>query len=96
MGGQRCVGECGFGKSRESNMCLNYIALGESQVQTCLRIPKCIAEGSRNWNNFLAGHFIDRELPYSLVKTIVFRHWAKLGLMNVISNNRVFLFFPVQ
>ena len=82
------------GKSRESNIRLNCIAPGESWIQKCLPIPKCIGEeGSRKWNNFLAGHFIDSKLPYSLVKTIAFRHWAKLGLMNVLSNDRGFYFF---
>jgi len=56
-------------------MQLNYITLGDARKH--LHIPKCISdEGAKLWSNFLACHFIERKLPYSLVQTIAMRHWA--------------------
>ena len=68
-------------------MQLNYITLGDARKHFC--IPKCISdEGSKLGSNFLVGHFIERKLSYSLVRTIAMRQRAKFGLVDVRLNDK--------
>ncbi|KAG5565975.1 hypothetical protein RHGRI_001788 [Rhododendron griersonianum] len=43
--------------------------------------------GNEKWKDCVVGYFIDRKLPFTTVKSIAEKIWAKFGLIDVLSND---------
>ncbi|KAF7152803.1 hypothetical protein RHSIM_Rhsim01G0069100 [Rhododendron simsii] len=49
--------------------------------------------GAERWKDCIVGHFVDKKLPYLMVRSFAFNRWGKFGLKDVLSNDRGFFFF---
>lgn len=49
--------------------------------------------GIDKWKNNLVGYFLNKKLPFYVVRTIAMRIWGKLGLQEVLSNDHGFFLF---
>ncbi|KAI8541498.1 hypothetical protein RHMOL_Rhmol08G0065700 [Rhododendron molle] len=49
--------------------------------------------GAERWKDCIVGHFVDKKLPYLMVRSFAFKMWGKFGLKDVLSNDRGFFFF---
>ncbi|KAE9448369.1 hypothetical protein C3L33_19717, partial [Rhododendron williamsianum] len=50
-------------------------------------------EGAERWKDCIVGHFVDKKLPYLMVRSFAFNMWGKFGLKDVQSNDKGFFFF---
>lgn len=50
-------------------------------------------QGSEKWRDCIVGHFVDRKLPFKLVRSIAFNNWRDYGLKDVLANDKGFFFF---
>ncbi|KAK2661863.1 hypothetical protein Ddye_000437 [Dipteronia dyeriana] len=75
-------------------MNLKYYQPFQRGNRTCVSPPLEVADdGSKAWKNCLVGHFIEKKLPFTLVKNIAMRIWGSRGLLEVLANEKGFYFF---
>ncbi|KAF7113421.1 hypothetical protein RHSIM_RhsimUnG0127600 [Rhododendron simsii] len=77
-----------------SRMHLSYFPpqIRESKVVVCPP-QDVIDQGSDRWNDCVVGYFLDKRVPFPLVKNIVMRIWEKFGIYDVLANDQGFFFF---
>ncbi|KAG5539479.1 hypothetical protein RHGRI_019880 [Rhododendron griersonianum] len=51
------------------------------------------ALGQSKWEKCIVGHFLDKRLGFSGVRTIAMNIWEKFGICDVLSNEKGFFFF---
>ncbi|KAG5547461.1 hypothetical protein RHGRI_013227 [Rhododendron griersonianum] len=49
--------------------------------------------GSNLWADSVVGYFLDKRVPFPLVKNIIMRIWEKFGISDVLANDQGFFFF---
>ncbi|KAK2641983.1 hypothetical protein Ddye_023746 [Dipteronia dyeriana] len=75
-------------------MNLKYYQPFQSGIRTCVSPPLEVADdGSKSWKNCLVGHFIEKKLPFTLVKNIAMHIWGSCVLLEVLANEKGFYFF---
>ena len=47
----------------------------------------------QKWKDCLVGYFLDRKLPFMVVRNIAMKIWVKFGLTEVLSSDKGFFFF---
>lgn len=55
--------------------------------------PEVEALGKEKWKCCLVGHFLDKNLPFPVVRSIAMKIWKKSGLRDVRANGHGFFFF---
>lgn len=82
-------------KDNESGvMELQYFPPSEVDGKILVTPPPFVGEiGVKKWQSSLVGYFLDRQIPFMAVKSIVFKIWAKFGITDVLSNDNGFYFF---
>ncbi|KAF7127540.1 hypothetical protein RHSIM_Rhsim11G0071500 [Rhododendron simsii] len=55
--------------------------------------PPEVELGLAKWKNCLVGHFLDKKVPFPLVRNITMKIWEKFGLSDVLANDLGFFFF---
>lgn len=51
------------------------------------------ARGCEQWADWVVGYFLDKKVPYLVVKNIVTQIWRKFGIYEALSNDNGFYFF---
>ncbi|KAK2649098.1 hypothetical protein Ddye_016587 [Dipteronia dyeriana] len=75
-------------------MNLKYYQPFQRGNRTFVSPPLEVADdGSKAWKNCLVGHFIEKKLPFTLVKNIAMRIWGSRGLLEVLANEKGYYFF---
>ncbi|KAK2658648.1 hypothetical protein Ddye_005181 [Dipteronia dyeriana] len=75
-------------------MSLKYYQPFQSGNRTYVSPPlEVVDDGSKAWKNCLVGNFIEKKLPFTLVKNISIRIWGCRGLLEVLANENGFYFF---
>jgi hypothetical protein len=84
----------GLFKSEKSMGSLDYIAPGSSEGKVFVSPPvAAVEEGESRWNSSLVGQFLDKALPFFLVKKSVQLMWKQYGDVEVFSvENEMFIF----
>lgn len=55
--------------------------------------PVSVAEiGAAHWKDCIVGYFVDKRLPYQVVRSMAVKMWSKYGLHEVLSNDKGFFF----
>ncbi|KAI8551298.1 hypothetical protein RHMOL_Rhmol06G0174900 [Rhododendron molle] len=80
--------------SASSRMNLSYFPpqLRDSKVVVCPP-QDVVDQGSDLWSDCIVGYFLDKKVPFPLVKNIVMRIWEKFGIYDVRANDQGFFFF---
>ena len=52
-----------------------------------------LEQGASRWNCCLVGYILDNKLPFSVVKSIAMRMWAREGLYEVLAQGKGFFYF---
>ncbi|KAG5552844.1 hypothetical protein RHGRI_010824 [Rhododendron griersonianum] len=50
-------------------------------------------QGLGRWKNCLVGHFLDKKVPFQMVRAITMKIWEKFGISDVLANDSGFFFF---
>ncbi|KAF5192427.1 hypothetical protein FRX31_017985 [Thalictrum thalictroides] len=48
--------------------------------------------GAKEWEHMIVGYFVDKKLPYSLVKSIVEKRWKLEGQVEILLDGDLFYF----
>lgn len=78
----------------DSRMALSFHPpqVRDSGVVVCP--PSAVAEsGAEQWCDCVVGYFLDKKLPFPVVKSIVMKIWKKFGIYDVMANDQGFYFF---
>ncbi|KAG5539167.1 hypothetical protein RHGRI_019653 [Rhododendron griersonianum] len=80
--------------STSSRMNLSYFPpqLRDSKVVVCPP-QDVVDQGSDLWTDCIVGYFLDKKVPFPIVKNIVMRIWEKFGIYDVRANDQGFFFF---
>ncbi|KAG5535909.1 hypothetical protein RHGRI_023626 [Rhododendron griersonianum] len=80
--------------STSSSMNLSYFPpqLRDSKVVVCPP-QDVVDQGSDLWTDCIVGYFLDKKVPFPIVKNIVMRIWEKFGIYDVRANDQGFFFF---
>ncbi|KAG5545007.1 hypothetical protein RHGRI_017464 [Rhododendron griersonianum] len=80
--------------SSSSHMNLSYYPpqLRDAKVVVCPP-QEVIDLGSELWTDCVVGYFLDKKVPFPIVKNIIMRIWEKFGISDVLANDQGFFFF---
>lgn len=72
--------------SGDSRMKLTYFPPVVTAAKTVVYLPPSVeAKGREQWSDCVVGYFLDKKVPFGLVKNIVDRIWLKFGVYDVLS-----------
>ncbi|KAF5180290.1 hypothetical protein FRX31_030123, partial [Thalictrum thalictroides] len=73
--------------SEELFYCIPTVSNGVLQLDDSL-----CEEGAKEWENTIVGYFLDKKLPFSMVKSMVEKKWKLKGVMEMMLDGDLFYF----
>ena len=73
---------------------MNFFVPQQADGRLVVAPPLSVLEqGALRWNCYLVGFLLDNKLPFSVVKSIAMRMWAREGLYEVLAQGKGFFYF---